>query len=366
VSASVIGGFFRWWTSELRGLLPAGRHEARGSRNVVVSHDGDGVSAHIEHRGRREHVAELGGDKGQHASSVALALSQLPNRLRTLPVLVRVRASDCYERIVLLPASAQRDFDQLLLLDLERSTPLKPHDLLFAHSIEGKQDSNGMVRVRHLLLKKRTIEPLLVALRSASIEPAGVEVQMSDASGTRVAALFDGGRNIEATSWPRVQAGLAAIVALLLLSALAIYWGKREQALATLTTDSARLEAQVDEMRRVTEQAQAVRAKVLRIRGFIDNRPSTLAVIEEITQLVPDSGWLEELRIDGDSVEIAGLAASATALLPLLERSPLFYETRFTAPLQFDHSVNKERFRLRVRMRNLGNGSGTQRAELAK
>ena len=363
--SSVVSDFFRWWASELRALSPTAR-APRAARRLVLSLAGDKVNALLEHRGRLEVVRELDVGDGLTLPALISALRALPRRLGHLPVSIRVRASDCHERVMSLPASAREDFDRLLLLDLERSTPLKASDLLRAHIVEGQQDQSGIVRVRHFLLKLRTIEPLRQALRAAGIEPASIECWSDDGSGALAANFVGTPSNIAPATPRRLVAGLAGAAALLLLTALAIHWIRHEHALATLTAQAAQLESEVDDVRRAAEDAHAARNKLLRVRGFVGGRHSPLHILEEITRLLPDTAWLEEFRLDGEFIEIAGLAASATTLLPLLEKSPLFRETRFTAPLQFDQALDRDRFRLRARLRSTEPEAVNRRTEVTR
>jgi general secretion pathway protein L len=367
VRSSVVGDFFRWWTSELRSLSPTARARApQSARRIVLSPVGDKVNALLEHRGRHEPVRELGAGEGLTLSDLGPALRSLPRHLRHLPVSIRVRASDCHERVVALPAIARDDFDRLLLLDLERTTPLKKGDLLRAHIVEGALDSGGMVQVRQLLLKLRTIEPLRQTLRAAGIEPISIERWSHDGNGALATSFVGTAPSALPPTRRRLSVGLAATAALLMLTAFAIHWTRHERALATLTEQAAELEARVDELRRVTEDANTARSKILHIRRFVGSRHSTLPILEEITRLLPDTAWLEEFRLDGEFIEIAGLAASATTLLPLLEKSPLFRETRFTAPLQFDQALDKDRFRLRARLRSIEPDIPNRRAEVTR
>ena len=76
--------------------------------------------------------------------------------------------------------------------------------------------------------------------------------------------------------------------------------------------------------------------------------------------MIPDTAWITDLRIDGTTVDISGLAASAVALVPTLERSTLFVDATSTAPLTFDQRQDKERFSIRVRFRSAIAESGAQ------
>src|SRR5262249_26816116 len=79
-----------------------------------------------------------------------------------------------------------------------------------------------------------------------------------------------------------------------------------------------------------------------------------VAVIDALTKLLPDSVWLTDLRLENGVLDITGLAKSGAALLPLFEHSPLFADAAMASGVNFDPQENKERFSLRVRVRQAG------------
>jgi general secretion pathway protein L len=74
--------------------------------------------------------------------------------------------------------------------------------------------------------------------------------------------------------------------------------------------------------------------------------------LEELTRLLPDGAWVTDLKMDANTVEIAGLASSSTSLIPLLERSTAFTDATSTASLTFDPREEKERYAIRARIRS--------------
>ena len=61
-------------------------------------------------------------------------------------------------------------------------------------------------------------------------------------------------------------------------------------------------------------------------------KPSAVMVLETLTKTLPDDTYLNELRIEGGNVEIAGLSGDATALIRLIEQSHKFTRATFVAP----------------------------------
>jgi general secretion pathway protein L len=75
-----------------------------------------------------------------------------------------------------------------------------------------------------------------------------------------------------------------------------------------------------------------------------------LHLLEQLTKLLPDGTWLQQLQISGDTVEIYGNSNRAADLVPPLENSPYFTQVEFTSPITRDNK-NKEVFRIRMRLK---------------
>ncbi len=64
---------------------------------------------------------------------------------------------------------------------------------------------------------------------------------------------------------------------------------------------------------------------------------SKAEVLEELTKILPDTVWIWNFKYSGKEIEISGFADSASNLIPLIDKSPLFEKVEFLAP------VTKER-----------------------
>jgi Tfp pilus assembly protein PilN len=64
-----------------------------------------------------------------------------------------------------------------------------------------------------------------------------------------------------------------------------------------------------------------------------EKKQNLLALMKEMTQLIPEDSWLTQLDVDEDNVRIRGQSENANALIVLLEKSPLFKEVAFSSPV---------------------------------
>lgn len=343
--------FLRWWIDELTDLLPVQARRSRvPMRRFVVTLQGDKLEIVVEDKG---HTLPI--DPGSDPSTVLVgALEETLRRGAAthgaLPVSLRVRASDGFVRHVDLPASAQRDFDRMLRLDLERTTPLKASDVVSAYHVEGPGAGRGLVRVRHVVLKTRTLEPLRQAISRAGLELQSIEaVEAGDQSPLPFEFLATSPA-AQRRGWTPAKA-LAAVAVALIVAGIGTYWMRREVALAALEAEIARLEQRAREAGPINERARSARADLVRLRRLEEDRMPALVILEEVTKLLPDTAWVQEFRFDGAIIELSGLAQSAATLLSVFERSVLFHEARFTASIRIESGEDRERFRLQAKLR---------------
>lgn len=346
---SALQTFWRWWIGELRTLLPKPRTGGvrTGASRIVLSVEDDGVRVIAERGGRSETLARIAPLDEGGAEALAPVLAARRNQ----PVGLRFAGRTCFGRTVELPAQAEADYARILSLDLERTTPFRAADVLAAHyPLPGQTAPRGKSAIRHVIVKRRTIAPLLTALRDAGVEPAFADCWDEDG---RQPLPLDFLAATRAHDKPRrsLAPALAAVLALLAGSAVAIFVVRHQSALDELSARTAEARAKAAAVRERIEAAQAVSAQVSAMNGLIRARLPAARVIEELTALLPDSAYVSDLRIDGDLVEFTGFAKSAASLVPLLTKSPLFTEAGLTSPVVLDNNEDKERFSIRLRLK---------------
>jgi len=124
-----------------------------------------------------------------------------------------------------------------------------------------------------------------------------------------------------------------------------------EAALGEVRAETARLRIQAAGVRDAMERSAAAVADLARLQRMKLGQVPAVEVLEELSRLLPDSVWLTDLRIEGDVVDVTGLAKSGAALPPLFVGSALFTDAALTAPVTLDQREDKERFSLRIRIR---------------
>ena len=78
--------------------------------------------------------------------------------------------------------------------------------------------------------------------------------------------------------------------------------------------------------------------------------PSSVIVLEVLSQILPDHTYVTELRIEGDKLRVIGVTRDAPELIRLMERSPNFTRATFFAPTTRGPSDPGERFHIEAQI----------------
>jgi general secretion pathway protein L len=139
---------------------------------------------------------------------------------------------------------------------------------------------------------------------------------------------------------------------LLLLLVLGQWRHNREQALATM-------QAQVEAMRGEAQQVSTLRQQLqdnAGAAGFLVQRKersvTMLSVLQELTERLPDSAWIERLSVDNTGqIGFQGQSKRAVQLVDALKDSKLIRDANFQGSIQPDPATGKDRFYMVAQLR---------------
>lgn len=126
----------------------------------------------------------------------------------------------------------------------------------------------------------------------------------------------------------------ALVVLLLTLTALPAskLLGKRER-LKELETRIAEAKKQAKELTEIRAANEELARNLREINDYVHAQPEISDILKEITELLPDDAWVSSFTFAKNQVVLQGQAASATAVLEVLEHSPFFKEVRFDSQI---------------------------------
>jgi general secretion pathway protein L len=90
------------------------------------------------------------------------------------------------------------------------------------------------------------------------------------------------------------------------------------------------------------------------VREFETSRAdevSRLEILKELSEILPTTAWVWKIKLKAREVELSGFADSASDLIGILDKSPVFEKVKFASPVTketrlFGANVVKERFQI--------------------
>lgn len=342
---SGLSGFFAWWSSELAGLLPRGLSPDRRRRRrlLVLALDGNGASlSQGSGAGRplgRSDLDEPGSLKAQIGK-------ELGRRRQTV---VRLPPQHGLKKTLELPAAAKDDLEHLLRFEMDRLTPFRADEVLFAYRIAGVDLQSRRLRVELQLAPKAVVETALDDARRLGLTPVRVELGDVDAAADEALDLLPDER-ARGYGISRLNRALAFVAVLLAAAAVGIPLHERRSTAADLEAEVAAVRAEAEASLELRERLEQLSASTDFLAAEKIRVPMTSLILAEITRVVPDQAYLSQLDWRNGTLQLEGLAEAATSLVGVLDGSPMFGAPQFRSPVTPDRRTELERFHVAVEL----------------
>lgn len=110
------------------------------------------------------------------------------------------------------------------------------------------------------------------------------------------------------------------------------------------------LAAPVAEVLAARQRIAGVRSLLESVGRLEEGAPRWTVELASLADALPRTAYLESLNGDGNRLRLVGFAASATEVVPALERSPRFSGAALAAPVRHDAALERESFDVTVRL----------------
>lgn len=119
--------------------------------------------------------------------------------------------------------------------------------------------------------------------------------------------------------------------------------------LGQLEAELVRLRPQVRQVEHLSTETDALQQKAQILANLKGADARNLEALREISEVLPDTAWLNEFTLRGDTVEISGIAESASALVQSLGQSLVFKDVTLSSGITRNQQ-GKEMFHIRAKM----------------
>jgi general secretion pathway protein L len=249
-----------------------------------------------------------------------------------------------------LPRRATEFLDGIVRAQIDRLTPWSAENAAFGWSAP-VEIANERVSVTVAATARSLVMPLVSAIAGLGADSIAVSTVAPGADhGATAIKVFDQ-RVRGALELKRVRRGLAtALVAAGVLAAAAIiadvFVGNEIDTRHAGVTS--RIGAQRAKLRAGSDALRDSALAALERRRH--ETPSSVIVLEALSQIFPDHTYVTELRIQGDKMQVVGVTRDAPSLIRLIEQSQHFTRATFFAPTTRSPSEPGEHFHIEARI----------------
>ncbi len=332
--------FWRWWSKELVTLLPTSMQQAIAASNERLFVQVSGTNL-VVFQGSIERMQELA-QVPLDASDSALPDIQAHAR----QVVLLLPPDRILDTTVTLPAATEENLREVLAFEMDQLTPFTVDQVYYGFDIVDRSSVRGTIDLRLLVSPRSAVDDLLSALQRIGLRPSVVSAKADSESLHDINLLpRDYAQKARAaTQW--LNTGLAVTALVLLVAVIAIPLLQKRQQISELEPQvTAAMEA-AQEGSRLKRNIELIATGSAELVARKEARPTTIAIIDDMSRILPDNTWLSRLDIAGDEIQIQGQSEAAASLIGLIEESPTFENARFRSPVTQVPQTDAERFHL--------------------
>lgn len=347
--------FLHWWLGEVKALVPERlrrRLQPAGDSLVFVRGDSE-VLVYVENRGELKTLGRIDPRPDAHPARSLRTILEGRGLARAayggrLGVCVRIPAAKAARTVAELPLAAEENLADVVSFELNRHTPFSADQAVFSYRVIGRDAAARRLRVEFIAVPNPIFERFVAFARELDLEPDRIDVAEP---GSPLAASGNLIRSQGARSAAPADAltyALAALVVVLAGVALYLPVHAAEERAERLAHAFAARKTSIEAVAGLEKEIAAARRESNFLIDRKRERPSVSELLFDTTRILPDDTWLQDWQLNGTQMLLTGYAQSASALVPLLEKSPVFSGTSFRSPVTQDTRTGRERFNIAV------------------
>lgn len=253
-------------------------------------------------------------------------------------------------RPIELPRQAADFLDGVVRSQIDRLTPWAAKDAVFGW-MKPVEIAKDRISVTVVATARALVMPFVQAATGLGADSISVStVADGKEPGSGPIKVFEQ-KTRQAIEAGRIRRALVAVLVVVGLAAAIAIGG------AFIIGDD--LDTQLSDLtRRVAERRAALRAgreggsdtAMTRLERRKHEVPSSVIVMEALSEILPDHTFVTELRVEGNKLQLIGFTRDAPSLIRLIEQSQHFTRATFFAPTTRSPSDPGERFHIEARI----------------
>jgi general secretion pathway protein L len=270
---------------------------------------------------------------------------------------VFLRSSRFLFRPLDLPKRAAEFLDAMIRSQIDRLTPWTANDATFSWTAP-VETSNERINLMVIAAPKTKLNPLIRLAEYCGVgsvilyaAPQGLDASTAGGPATGGRTKVFEKRMRGSLDVARVRRVLTVVLLVTAVSATL--------SLGIASVVGSRLDAQQRQLSsKISERRAAMRLTLATSDDSAQNllvrrkhaTPSSVMVLDALSQILPDNTYVTELRIEKDKLQVVGITQDAPSLVKLMEQSPHFTRATFFAPTTRSANGEGEQFHIEARI----------------
>jgi len=265
---------------------------------------------------------------------------------------IHISESEVLTRRISLPASTEENLYEVIQYEMDRYTPFSKEDVYCDYRIEDRVKEKELIKVLLIVIRKVVLNPVVDAIEDSGIRLQTIDVidsQNPDRSLHNV-KLLRSYVDIDKNKKSSIKWLAAATAALLLLTGLTPLVMNYAH-ISKLSSELAGLEKTVQKVKQLQTEYKKMQSQVDYLVNIKEKNPSIIELLSLLTQVIPDHTYVQRLSLEGGLLSIQGLSASASELIPIIDKSGMFDDIRFAAPVTQSGADGLERYSITAQIK---------------
>lgn len=341
-----LGNFFAWWKSELAAMTPALlRDSSQLTDNlllILASDEGAGLL--WRRHGKWSALGRVQSDSRPEETKRLLSAANIGTRT----TIVRLSATSGLRRRLELPIAAEQDLHQVISYQLDALSPYPANQVYFDQKIVSRDFENGKLQVELFLAPRDVVDKQVEQAAKWGLTADVVDFVADDEMALPAINLLP--TALLPDKPPALLSRfnlLLLVVNLVLLATLAaIHLLDKAEREAELQTRVETAKLRADAAIKLRQQVDKLNQESAALQTTSQRSLPALTVLNELTRILPDGTWLDRAVLSSGEINLYGLSSKASTLISEVEKSPLFENVDFEAPVVQDNRKGGERFQI--------------------
>lgn len=339
--------FWSWWTEELVCILPASIRTVimPGVENLYLVLNGAEIIA-------SQGTAETYHEVGRYPLSAATLTPKQAEEIkdltgRTREVVLCLPAEKVLFKRLTLPLAAEENLREVLGFEMDRQTPFSLEQVFYDYILSARNSKNNTLTLNMVVTPKLFLNNLLGNLNEIGFHLHRATICPKNGGQPQPVNLLPAEfmqRRPDSARYLNFALGILSLV--LLLGIIALPLMNKHHVIRVLEARTELATGKAEVVRRMQEEVKRLGTSSRFLVEKKQATPLVLEIVNEVTHILPDDTWINQLDIKGQEVQIQGQSTSAAALIPIIESSEIFHNARFRSPVTKMPGSSTERFHI--------------------